>query len=113
MTQQNEQVARAGGERCSCGDSVLHPGGGSCPRCDEYEPTIQVRIGGFLREVEEEVARARAKFPGNAHQYAALAEEVGEVARALLEGSDNLREECVQVAAMAMRLAEEGDGDFG
>lgn len=68
----------------------------------------------FLKAVEREVARARAAWPRNAHMYAALAEEVGEVARALLEGQgpDALRAECVQVAAMAMRLAEEGDADF-
>ncbi len=67
----------------------------------------------FLAEVEAEIYRARAKFPGNEHMYVALAEEVGEVANALLEGSEGLRAECVQVAAMAMRLAEEGDADFG
>lgn len=40
----------------------------------------------------------------------ALTEEVGEVAKALLDESpDRVYEEAVQVAVMAMRLATEGD----
>lgn len=68
----------------------------------------------FAAAVAAEVARARAKFPGADHMYGALAEEVGEVAKSLLEEHDrgDLRAECVQVAAMAQRLAEEGDNDY-
>lgn len=68
----------------------------------------------FAAAVAAEVARARAKFPGADHMYGALAEEVGEVAKSLLEehDRDDLRAECVQVAAMAQRLAEEGDNDY-
>lgn len=70
-----------------------------------------VSLTGFLADVQREVESARAKFPGNGYMYLALAEEVGEVAKALLERDDGLYAECVQVAAMAMRLAEEGDSD--
>ena len=61
-----------------------------------------------------ELERARAKFPANAHLFAALGEEVGELARELLEGGPRkrIREEAIQVACVALRIAEEGDGDF-
>lgn len=73
-------------------------------------------VWGFLFDVAQEIQRARQKFPTNAHLCAALTEETGEVARALLDGSPgqrHLREECVQVACVAARIALEGDGDFG
>lgn len=74
----------------------------------------EARVRPFLSDVQREVEQGRERFPGNGHLYVALAEEVGEVARALLdcERPESLRAECVQVAAMAMRLAEEGDADF-
>lgn len=68
---------------------------------------------GTLSLVEDEVQRSRQKFPGNEHMLAALVEEVGEVARALLESKpDEVVAEAVQVAATAVRIAEEGDADF-
>ena len=69
----------------------------------------------FLMEVRYELNRAREKFPANVHLLAALTEEVGEVARALLDGPDgatSLRAECVQVACLALRIAVEGEGAF-
>lgn len=80
----------------------------------------------FLGEVRDELGRARIKFPSNARVFAALAEEFGEVANALLErgyGDDDpaidndlmdaeVWDECVQTAAMAMRLAVETDPDY-
>lgn len=70
----------------------------------------------FLHAVGIEVQRARAKFPGPNLNLAALTEEVGELAQALLqirEGKSNdwghVVSEAVQVAAMAMRGATEGD----
>ena len=61
-----------------------------------------------------ELERAREKFPQNDHLFAALGEEVGELARELLEGGPRgrIREEAIQVACVAIRIAEEGDGDF-
>ncbi len=65
-------------------------------------------------ELRAEIARARAKFPKKDHLFAALGEEVGELARELLEGGtpQRIREEAIQVACVALRIAEEGDGDF-
>lgn len=70
----------------------------------------------FLLEVENELARARAKFPGPNVNLAALTEEVGELAKALLHiregkatGWAAVYAEAVQVATMAARVALEGD----
>ena len=69
------------------------------------DPTDQ-----FLAEVRAEIARARSKFPNNDLTTIALTEEVGELAKALLdESADRVRSEAVQVAAMAARVAIDGD----
>lgn len=67
-----------------------------------------------LADVAHEVHRARTKFPGNRLLLAALMEEVGELARAYLqrEGPDRVRKEAIQVACVALRIAEEGDATF-
>ena len=72
----------------------------------------------FLNRVVDEMRAARVKFPTNKHMLAALTEEAGEVANALLErdyhkGTDiSVWKECVQTAAMALRVAVEGDPSF-
>ena len=64
----------------------------------------------FLLEVKAEVERARAKFPDADMTNAALVEEVGELSTALMyEPWNRVVDEAVQVAAMACRLATEGD----
>lgn len=64
----------------------------------------------FLVAVAAEVVRARAKFPGANATMVALMEEVGELAKAMLdETPERIYAEAVQVACMAMRAAEEGD----
>lgn len=64
----------------------------------------------FLQAVRLEVARARTLFPKSDGLLAALSEEAGEVAKAMLdEPMDRVWKEAVQVAAMALRLATEGD----
>lgn len=64
----------------------------------------------FVALVLNEVEFARRKFPSNKVLFAALVEEVGEVAKALQdETRERLISELVQVAAMALRLAVEGD----
>lgn len=64
----------------------------------------------FLRLVAAEVQRARDKFPGANATNAALVEEVGEVSKALMyEPWNCVVNEAVQVAAMCVRLATEGD----
>lgn len=69
---------------------------------------------GSMREILRELDRARKKFPDNAKLLGALMEEVGEVARAMLQGAsrEEIYKECIQVACVAVRIAEEGDSDF-
>jgi len=58
----------------------------------------------------QELERARTKFPSAECKLAALMEEVGELSKALLdEPAERIVAEAIQVAALAIRLAEEGD----
>ena len=73
----------------------------------------------FIAELKGEVIRARRKFPTNQHKLAALTEEVGELAQALIDRDRkqdaldaHVYAEAVQVAAMALRIATEGDASF-
>ena len=72
----------------------------------------------FLDDVAEEVYSARQRFPGSNLVLAALTEEVGELAQAMLKVAagkwpkERIREEAIQVAAMALRVAMEGDPSF-
>ncbi len=78
-------------------------------RCRPMIITDQ-RTQNFLDEIVEELARARAKFPGRRVMTIALMEEVGELAKATLdEDNDHVRKEAVQVAVMAIRCACDGD----
>ena len=78
----------------------------------------QIAIERFFYDLSTEFAGARAKFPQNRNQTVALMEEVGELANALLEHSygkgtpQQVYKEAIQVAAMAMRVALEGDREF-
>lgn len=64
----------------------------------------------LLDEIVSELERARTKFPGDRVTFLAFIEEVGELAKALIEESDDrVREEAVQVAVMAMRVILDGD----
>lgn len=67
-----------------------------------------------LDRLVAEILRARTKFPGNALLLAALTEEVGELAQALLQrqGPERVTAEALQVATVALRIAEEGDATF-
>jgi hypothetical protein len=67
-----------------------------------------------LRDVAEEVRRARTMYPRNDHMLAALMEEVGELAQAYLQGKawSEIRGEAIQVACIAIRITEESDADF-
>lgn len=67
-----------------------------------------------LAAISAEVRRARKKHPANRHMLAAIVEEVGELAQALLQGKcqQEIMAEAIQVACVAIRLIEEGDGDF-
>lgn len=72
----------------------------------------------FTLSVIDELKRARFKFPSAVLSMAALTEEVGELAQALLkwrageQSWDAVVGEAIQVAAMAQRVAVEGDASF-
>jgi hypothetical protein len=64
----------------------------------------------FLCDMEAELRRAREKFPGDRIMSIALAEEFGELMKAMLdEPGANVWKEAVQVAIMAARVAIDGD----
>jgi NTP pyrophosphatase (non-canonical NTP hydrolase) len=67
-----------------------------------------------LQAISAECIKARHKFPNNRLLLAALMEEVGELARALLQGKpkDEIDKEAIQVASVAVRIIEEGDATF-
>jgi NTP pyrophosphatase (non-canonical NTP hydrolase) len=69
---------------------------------------------GTFDDINRELIRARTKFPGNRFLLAALTEEAGELAKALLQKRprSEVQAEAVQVAAMAIRIIEEGDASF-
>lgn len=82
-------------------------------------PNLQIEINpNIVYCLEIELAFAREKFKGNKHRLAALTEEVGELNKALMEQEEgkatafDIFAEAIQVAAMAIRIAEEGDKSF-
>ncbi len=90
-------------------------------------PTYVPTIGNKLTErIDDEVSRARRRFPENKHMLAALMEEVGELSQALIDHhhgkqtrnhvgettAAHVLHEAIQVAGMAIRIAQEGDADF-
>jgi hypothetical protein len=73
----------------------------------------------FLDHMDIELRKAQVRFPTNEHLLAALTEEVGELAQALIDhdrnpdlGATDVYAEAVQVAAMVIRVALEGDASF-
>lgn len=91
-----------------------------CVRPDDIaHDRIHSADGVVLAMVKGELIAARKKFPESTHQLAALMEEVGELAQAMMEhdrdGSQTIAmvlREAVQVASMAIRIATEGDDNF-
>lgn len=64
----------------------------------------------LIRDIRNELLRARTKFPGDNVTMLALMEEVGELAKATFEEPRaNVRKEAVQVAVMAIRVVLDGD----
>ena len=95
-------------ELCQC----VNPDGSAHERLHSTDGLVFTLIRGELNA-------ARKTFPESTHQLAALMEEVGELAQALMEhdrdGSQTIQmvlRECVQVACMAIRVATEGDDNF-
>lgn len=78
----------------------------------EY-PEVNPKTSGladFVAAVMAEHNKASTKFPSSDCSTIALMEEVGEVAKAMLDESpQRIYDECVQVAVMAARVALEGD----
>ena len=75
--------------------------------------------GIVMTMIQGELDAARTKFPGSEHQLVALGEEFGELCQAMMQhdvdGSQTVAmvlREAVQVAAMAIRVATEGDANF-
>lgn len=75
--------------------------------------------GKMIRAIRGELHQAREAFPNTRYLHAALIEEVGELAQALMEHSrggnktaTEVYHEAIQVAAMAIRIGTEGDPDF-
>ena len=52
---------------------------------------VSAEVIDLLSEILRELSRARAKFPGKNVTFAALVEEVGELATALAAGDDSAR----------------------
>lgn len=80
--------------------------------------SIQRRTDEMIGEIRSELKEARDKFD-NRHTLAALQEEIGELAQAMIGqeikeevGQNDVYEEAVQAAAMAIRVATEGDQSF-
>lgn len=67
-----------------------------------------------LEDLAVEILFARSKFPGNRFLLAALMEEVGELAQAMLQGKSEaeINAEAIQVACVALRIFEEQDATF-
>lgn len=80
-----------------------------------WPKTMPKESNEFAQEMLRELDRARLKFPSPVCCLAALTEEVGELAQAMLKvaagkwDAQRIYEEAVQVAAMAARCAIEGD----
>ena len=89
-------------------------------QCERLRADVQAFKGSTgpqrstLAHIHAEVIRARMKHPGNKHLLGALTEEVGELAQALLDdlGPHEVYAEATQVACVAIRIMEEGDGDY-
>ena len=82
-----------------------------------YPIVLSQGWGNLADAIDQEIARARRKFPRSDYLTTALTEEHGEAVRAILEHlhdpSDakrgEVRKELIQTAAMCIRLLMEGD----
>lgn len=67
-------------------------------------------MGELLQGIRKEAMQGIESYPDANGLMVALMEEVGELARAMMsEPRDRVRDEAVQVAALAIRIALEGD----
>lgn len=79
-------------------------------RIGQTPPLNHGEIMDSFQPLADELTRARIKFPSNQYMFAALAEEIGEMAEAWLKEGDtpHARKEALQVACVAMRIYTEG-----
>ena len=81
-------------------------------RRTQKEKVERIRTTKFLSAVEAEVASARDKFPTDEHQLAALVEEVGELAQALIN-HDRLQKGSGGSPALSVSTSNCADGWMG
>lgn len=78
--------------------------------CVIHQHRVSISLDQFMDYIKLEVLRARVLFPHCHGVLAALTEETGEVAKAYLgESRHRIMKESIQCAAMAIRVALEGD----
>lgn len=76
----------------------------------ENESLTKGPMGEMLQSIRKEAMQGSESYPDASGLMMALMEEVGELARAMMsEPRENIRAEAVQVAALAIRIAIEGD----
>lgn len=76
----------------------------------ENESLTKGPMGELLQSIRKEAMQGIESYPDASGLMVALMEEVGELARAMMsEPRDRVRDEAVQVAALAIRVALEGD----
>jgi hypothetical protein len=68
----------------------------------------------LIKEIDDELTKARKKFPKNRNLNLALQEEVGEFARAQLQDGSykSIQLEGVQVIVLVLRILAEGDASI-
>jgi len=88
---------------------------GPCSACGDLDGChrpgqIRNDTNAALGELASEIDRARRKFPGGKLLTLALDEELGELARELLQNGNtpHARKEAIQIACVAIRIATEG-----
>ena len=81
----------------------------------EHPDAVPGDVIRLIPGVIEEVIHSRTKYPTNRQLMGALIEEAGECTKALFGEvpNANVTREAIQVAAVALRIATEGDADFG
>lgn len=82
-------------------------------RSDYQVAEIGAAVGRVIEETSMEIVRGQINYPDPALLVAALGEGFGDLSKAMLKGTkDEVVRRAVQVAAMAIRVAVEGDPKF-
>ena len=117
------EVCRSGYDGCETGQALEWRCQGELGY-DPYEPHEAVDYAPtepderMIEDIRAELRRARHLHPGTKHLVCVLSEEAGEVAKAMYDheyaqgAPEDVVTECIQTAAMAIRVATEGDSTF-